>query len=76
MADNLPPSSADVTESRGLNIPEPSQPHRPAMGLLYLYLFLKKIVYVKLMHYCRIFIEKYCRVKQATDNNMAHVLFT
>jgi hypothetical protein len=36
MADNLPPSSADVTESGSLNLPEPSGPHRPVMGLLYL----------------------------------------
>jgi hypothetical protein len=33
MADNLPPSSADVTESGNLNLPEPSEPHRPVMGL-------------------------------------------
>jgi hypothetical protein len=33
MADNLPPSSADVTESRSLNLPESSGPHRPVMGL-------------------------------------------
>jgi hypothetical protein len=33
MADNLPPSSADVTESGSLNLPEPSGPHRPVMGL-------------------------------------------
>jgi hypothetical protein len=36
MADNLPPSSADVTESGSLNLPEPSGPHRPVMGLIYL----------------------------------------
>jgi hypothetical protein len=36
MADNLPPSSADVTEYESLNLPEPSQPHRAVMGLLYL----------------------------------------
>jgi hypothetical protein len=35
MADNLPPSSADVTESGILNLPEPSGSHRPVMGLLY-----------------------------------------
>jgi hypothetical protein len=33
---NLPPSSADVTESGSLNLPEPSGPYRPLMGLLYL----------------------------------------
>jgi hypothetical protein len=37
VADNLPPSSADVTESGSLNLPEPSGPHRPVMGLLYLF---------------------------------------
>jgi hypothetical protein len=36
MADNQPPSSADVTESGSLNLKEHSGPHRPAMGMLYL----------------------------------------
>jgi hypothetical protein len=36
MADNLPPSSADVTESGSLNLAEPSGPYRPVMGLFYL----------------------------------------
>jgi hypothetical protein len=35
MADNLPLSSADITESGSLNLPEPSGPHRAVMGLLY-----------------------------------------
>jgi hypothetical protein len=35
MADNLPLSSADVTESGSLNLPEPSGPHRPVMGLIH-----------------------------------------
>jgi hypothetical protein len=35
-AENLPLSSADVTESGSLNLPEPSGPHRAVMGLLYL----------------------------------------
>jgi hypothetical protein len=30
-ADNLAPSSADVTESGSLNLPETSGPHRPVM---------------------------------------------
>jgi hypothetical protein len=42
MADNLPPSSADVTEFESLNLPEPSGPHRPVMGLLYLIRIEKK----------------------------------
>jgi hypothetical protein len=33
-ADKLPPSSVDVTESGSLNLPEPSGPHRPVMGML------------------------------------------
>jgi hypothetical protein len=37
MADNLPPSIADVMESGSLNLPEPSGPHRPVMGLIYLF---------------------------------------
>jgi hypothetical protein len=32
MADNVPPSSADVTKSGSLNVPQPSGPHRPVMG--------------------------------------------
>jgi hypothetical protein len=39
MPDNLQPSSADVTESGSLNLPELFGPHRPVMGLIYLYLF-------------------------------------
>jgi hypothetical protein len=35
MADNLPPSSADVTEYGILNLPEPSGPHRRVMGMLF-----------------------------------------
>jgi hypothetical protein len=35
MAENLPPSSADVTEPGSLNFPEPSGPHRPVIGLFY-----------------------------------------
>jgi hypothetical protein len=34
MADRLPLSSADITESGSLNLPELSGPHWPAMGLL------------------------------------------
>jgi hypothetical protein len=37
MADNLQPSSADVMESGSLNLPEPSGPHRPVKGLLFLF---------------------------------------
>jgi hypothetical protein len=39
MADNLLPASADVTESGNLNLPEPSGPHRPVMGMIYLFTF-------------------------------------
>jgi hypothetical protein len=35
MADNLPPSSADVTESGSLNLPELSGPRRPVVGLFF-----------------------------------------
>jgi hypothetical protein len=41
MADNPPPSSADVMECGSLYLPELSGSHRPVMGLLYLYLYLK-----------------------------------
>jgi hypothetical protein len=40
-AENLPLSSADVTESGSLNLPEPSGPHMPVMGLLYLIVLLE-----------------------------------
>jgi hypothetical protein len=43
MADNLPPLSADVTESGSLKLPESSGSHRPVMGLLYLLLLLLRI---------------------------------
>jgi hypothetical protein len=43
MADNLPHSSADVTESGSLNLPEPCGPHRPVMGLVYLFFYSKNI---------------------------------
>jgi hypothetical protein len=36
MADNLPPSSTDVTVSGSLNTPDHYRPHRPVMGLLFL----------------------------------------
>jgi hypothetical protein len=36
MTDKLPPSSADVTESGSIKVPEPSGSHRPVMGKLYL----------------------------------------
>jgi hypothetical protein len=38
MGDNLPPSSANVTESGSLNLPESYGPHRPVMGMPYLFL--------------------------------------
>jgi hypothetical protein len=44
MADNLPPSSADVMQSGSLNLPEPSGPHKPVVGLLYLYLVIIRSV--------------------------------
>jgi hypothetical protein len=44
MVDNLPPSSADVTESGSLNLPETSGPHRPIMGLFYLFYVLQTLV--------------------------------
>jgi hypothetical protein len=44
MADNLPPSSADVMKSGSLNLPELSGPHRPVMGLLYFTLRLVSVM--------------------------------
>jgi hypothetical protein len=38
MADNLTPSSADVTESGSLNLLEPYGPNRPVMGLIYFFI--------------------------------------
>jgi hypothetical protein len=48
--DSLSPSSADVIESASLNLPEPSGPHRPVMGLLYL-LHVLKIIDMKFQGY-------------------------
>jgi hypothetical protein len=46
MAGNLPPSSADVTESGNLNLPEPSGPYRAVMGLPFpLYRVFQKELY-------------------------------
>jgi hypothetical protein len=36
----LPSSRADIMESGRLNLPEPSRPHRPVMGMFYLYFLL------------------------------------
>jgi hypothetical protein len=38
MADNLPPSSTNVTESVSINLPKPSGPHRSVMGMFCLFL--------------------------------------
>jgi hypothetical protein len=38
-----PPSSADVTESGSLNLPEPSGPHRAVMGMIYLLVLSNRI---------------------------------
>jgi hypothetical protein len=68
MADNLQPSSADVTESGSLNLPEPSGPHRPVMGLVYLFLPLK--YNVMLVGFCvrqfSMYVMTYCMVGKLT----------
>jgi hypothetical protein len=46
MAENLSPSSADVTESGNLTLPETSGPHRLVMGMLYLFIWFSEIVRV------------------------------
>jgi hypothetical protein len=40
-ADNLPPTSADVTESVSLNLPEPSGPVMGMLYVSYIYILLK-----------------------------------
>jgi hypothetical protein len=47
MTDNLRPSSADITESGSLNLPEPSGPHRPVMGMLYLLIIIIIIIIIQ-----------------------------
>jgi hypothetical protein len=42
-AGNKPPSSADVTESGSLNLPELSGPHKPVMGMLYFFFVTKYV---------------------------------
>jgi hypothetical protein len=44
-AENLPPSSVDVTDSGSLNLPEHSGPHRPVMGMIYLYIYIYIYIY-------------------------------
>jgi hypothetical protein len=50
MADNLPPSSADVTESGSRNIPEPSGPHRPVMDYLTFLKIFKEYTKLTVLH--------------------------
>jgi hypothetical protein len=45
-ADNLPPSSADVTESGSLNLPETSGSHRPVREILFPHLLFEILFYV------------------------------
>jgi hypothetical protein len=47
MADNLPPSSTDVTESGSPNLPEHSGPHRPVMGVPYLFFTFYRVAWTK-----------------------------
>jgi hypothetical protein len=51
-AENLTPASADVTESGSLNLPEPSEPHRPVMGMhLYIYIYIYIYMCVCVFHF-------------------------
>jgi hypothetical protein len=72
MAENLPPSSPDVTESRSLNLPETSGPHRPGMGLLYI-LFRYIYIYIYIYEYTYTNIDIY-RVAQK-EYTLIHQIF-
>jgi hypothetical protein len=68
MADNLPPSSADVTVSGSLNLPERSGPHRPVMGVP----FFKKII-IRSFHSLLYNLCGRCAViKKITQTNHVH----
>jgi hypothetical protein len=69
MADNLPPSSADVMESGSLNLPESSGPYSPVMGLIYLYL----LVYVLSVIMIRVYDILY-RNMLASEQKLAYSL--
>jgi hypothetical protein len=43
-ADNLPPSSADVTESGSLNLPEPCGSDRPVTGMFFFSILFHEII--------------------------------
>jgi hypothetical protein len=66
MADNLPPSSADVTESGSLNLPEPSGPHRPVIGMVYPFFPFTGISYVNMK------IEDILLASVASNGNSVH----
>jgi hypothetical protein len=53
-ADNLSPSSADVTGSGSLNLPEPSGPHRSVMGIFDLTVtsFIQQLPHATLALHC------------------------
>jgi hypothetical protein len=71
MADNLPPSSADVMQSGSLNLPEPSGPHRPVMWMLYLFtglLLPGSVPYRKL--YFAYFLEAVIFFTDSVDQNL------
>jgi hypothetical protein len=59
MADNLPPSSVDVTKSGNLNLPEPSGANTTVMGLLYLFtvFYLTKLSITNIT-YRRLYVNK------------------
>jgi hypothetical protein len=44
MADNLPPSRPMSRNLEALTYPEPSGPHRPVMGFLYLFLVRLEVI--------------------------------
>jgi hypothetical protein len=49
-ADNLPHSRVDVTESGSLKFPETPGPHRPVIGLLYLFYLYIYTVYIQYIY--------------------------
>jgi hypothetical protein len=73
MADNLPPSSVDVTKSGSLNLPEPSGPHRPSMGLFYFTQLL--FLHLAFSHFCNFGCETWSFGERNGYRSVRHKLY-
>jgi hypothetical protein len=74
-ADNLPDSSADVSESESLNLPEPSGSHMHVMGLLYLNIVYEtKEIVIIAQHICVLLEDGYYYLTKHPEGLTAYML--